>query len=143
MSEIISNGVINLKKTRKSYTISEKLNALKVLKEFSGNIAKTSRQTNMDRKQIRELRNQENLLLNSSSIKQRRRLNGGGRKEFFPKLESDLIDWLRTERINNKNIVSYRRLREKAHNIAKELNISHFIGPNKWIRKENAHFWAI
>jgi hypothetical protein len=50
MSEIRSNNnVINLKNTRKSYTISEKLNALKMLKEFGGNIAKTSRNTNIDR----------------------------------------------------------------------------------------------
>lgn len=129
----VSNQVNSEIRRRKSYSVRDKLKALKVLKEFRGNISKTATQTGYDRKQIREWRNKESELINSSYNKEKRRLIGGGRKAFFPEIEEKLYAWVRIERIEKRRIVGFKRLREKARDFASELKIEGFVGSNKWI----------
>jgi transposase-like protein len=124
----------NEKRRRKSYTVEEKLKALRVLKEFGGNILKTATHLHIDRKQLRNWRDKETVLINSHEKQYRRRLDGAGRKAFFPELEEKLYDWLRIERIEKRHIVGFRRLREKANIIASEMKFEGFKGSNKWIK---------
>jgi hypothetical protein len=59
--------------------------------------------------------------------------SGSGRTLKHPILELKLLDWVKHERVNEKRVVSYRRLREKAKEISKELDKSTFVGSDKWI----------
>jgi transposase-like protein len=118
---------------RKSYTLNEKIDAMKRLKELNGNVSKASRQLEISRKNIRRWRDNEGKLANANKQRSRRRLGGGGRKCFWPELESRLFEWFKVERIDNRNVVNYRRLREKAKEIALELKITDFIGSDHWI----------
>ncbi len=81
----------NEKRRRKSYTVEEKLKALRVLKEFGGNILKTATHLHIDRKQLRNWRDKETVLINSHEKQYRRRFDGAGRKAFFPELEPKVI----------------------------------------------------
>jgi transposase-like protein len=104
---------------RKSYTLDEKVAAIKKLKELNGKIAKTSRELNIDRKCLREWRDNEEKLVNLLHKRKQR-------KAFFKELEEKLLMWVKSERLDKKNIVNYRRMGEKAHEIAKELKIKNF-----------------
>ena len=118
-------------KRKRSYTIQDKLSALAKIKEFNGNIAKVSRELNIDRKCLREWRNNEEKIVNLPHKRKLRKI-GCGRKPFFKELEDKLI-WVKLERMDKRNIVNYRRMREKAHQIADELKIRDFIGSDKWL----------
>lgn len=120
--------------TRKSYTINEKLSALRKLKEFDGNISKTSRALDIDRKTLREWKCNEEKFFNMSKKNTKRRCPGGVNKAFWLELEEHLFKWVQIERLNYRNIVNYRRLREKAYDLAKDLKINNFLGSNKWIK---------
>jgi hypothetical protein len=119
--------------TRKSYTINEKLSAIRKLKEFDGNISKTSRALDIDRKTLREWKCNGEKFFNMSK-KNTKRCPGGGNKAFWLELEEYLFKWVQIERFNYRNIVNYRRLREKAYDLAKDLKINNFLGSNKWIK---------
>jgi len=88
----IQSNVIKVNQIkRKSYTLRDKLNALKLLKEFNGNISKTSRGLNVDRKQLRVWRENESKIVNSNNKQKSRRCPDGGRKPFWQQLENILF----------------------------------------------------
>lgn len=118
---------------RKSYTIKDKVMALNKLSDCGGNIAEAARQLGIDRKCLRNWRDNKASLLNSKKPVISRRLTVTGRKSFYPELEDKLFEWIKEERGIHKTIVSYGRLREKAYEFKNELNITQFKCSDKWI----------
>ena len=119
-------------KRKRSYTIQDKISVLAKIKEFNGNIAKVLRELNIDRKCLREWRNNKEKIIYLPHKRKLRKI-GCGRKPFFKKLEEKLFIWVKLERMDNRNIVNYRYMREKTHQIANELKITDFIGSDKWL----------
>jgi transposase-like protein len=131
-SEIENEPSSNLtKRKRKCYTIADKIAAIRQVK-VTNNLSAVSRELNIDRKTLREWVHNESELVNMQNRKKRRRI-GGGRKPFFPQIEEQLYEWFKSERLDKKCVVNYRRLREKALEIAKTLKIENFIGSHYWI----------
>ena len=121
------------KRVQRSYTISDKLDAVKKLKELSGNLSAASRELGIDRKPLREWCTKESELTNMPDKKGRRQL-GGGRRPKHRDLETELLKWVVDQRAN-KMIVNCRRLREQALVLAKESGIdaTDFKCSDKWI----------
>lgn len=83
----------------KSYSISYKLAALDFLKFH--NVSEAARKFNVDRKRIREWREQEKKLREEDKVcvqKKRKRLSGGGRKPRCEELERKLQAWICSRR---------------------------------------------
>ena len=116
---------------RKSYTIEEKIEILRKLRLNEGNVSKVSRETQIPSKCIRTWRDEEDKLLESFSKRTSRKI-GAGRKPKFPQLELELKDWLTIERRENKRIISYNNLREKALQLSEQLGFT-FDASDGWI----------
>ncbi|VDO06817.1 unnamed protein product [Rodentolepis nana] len=121
------------KRVQRSYTIDEKLSAIKRVKEHSGNLSVASRELGIDRKRLREWCRQESDLTKQSD-KKRRRAIGGGRRPSLRNLETKLFQWIVAQCANNM-IINYRRLREHTFVLTKELEIEmpDFKCSDKWI----------
>jgi hypothetical protein len=89
---------------------------------------------NIDRKCLREWRDDEEKIVNLPHKRKLRKI-GCGRKAFFKELEEKLFIWVKSERLDKKNIVNYQRMGEKAHELAKELKIENFTGSDKLMFK--------
>jgi len=120
-----------VKTTRKSYSVAQKLAAVKKLNELNGNLSAASRELGIDRKNLRKWK-QALPELGKATNKQAARRAGCGRKAFWPEIETELIKWVRDQR-NDKLIVNYRRVRERAVAIANELHVIGFRCSDKWI----------
>jgi hypothetical protein len=83
---------------KRKFHINEKVAAITKLKELNGNIAKTSRELNIDRKCLRELRDNEEKLVILPHKRKLRKI-GCGRKAFFKELEEKLFIWVKSERL--------------------------------------------
>lgn len=121
---------------RKSYTVAEKLIHVKNLKTiYKNNLSEAARNSSIDRKQLRSWRDNEEDLANMDKKREVKRRKGGGRKPLFPEIEKQLYTWFVNERKINKNVGNYRRLREEAEKLAKNLNLSKemFKISDKWL----------
>lgn len=131
-SEIENKRSSNSTKSKRiCYTIADKIEVIKKVK-VTNNLSAVSRQLNVDWKTIRGWVQMESELVNMQNKKKRRRI-GGGRKPFFPQIEEQLYKWFKSERLYKKCVVNYRRLREKALEIAETLKIENFFGSHYWI----------
>ena len=119
---------------RRSYTVKVKLDALEKLRENNGNISLTARDIGITNKMLRDWRNNERSLTDSKFKTTVRKLGSRANPEW-PILEERLKDWVKEARSKYKRIVSYSCLREKAQEIANDLNILEFKGSNNWINK--------
>ncbi|KAI5152361.1 hypothetical protein ENBRE01_3223 [Enteropsectra breve] len=117
---------------RKSYTVKEKLKAIKKLKEERGNISKVARELEITNKMLRDWRNNEDKLLQSSA-KHTLRSIGSGRRMLYQEIEAKLLAWVYDERNAHKRIISFEILRRKALSFATELHITSFKASNNWI----------
>jgi transposase-like protein len=94
------------KRKRKSFSVVEKLNALDKLLENHNNFAKTSRDTGVHRKQLRNWKNQENELRGTPNKKHRKTV-WFKRKPRFERMENTLVEWIRTERAAKRSVSWY------------------------------------
>ena len=122
---------------QRAYSIAEKLNAVKRVKELSGNLSAASRELGIDRKRLREWRNKESEFTNMTDKRRKRRI-GGGRHPMHAELKNKLCRWVSNQR-SKKIIVNYRLLREQAFAIlAEEVSAStsstDFVCSNRWIK---------
>jgi transposase-like protein len=92
---------------RWSYTIAEKMDGIKKLKQNNGLVSKTARELNVNNRVLRDWRDNKEKLANSSKKLSVRKI-GCGRKAFFPELEKCVFKWLQSERIDHRRAVSYR-----------------------------------
>jgi transposase-like protein len=105
-SEIENERSSNLtKRKRKCYTIADKIEAIKKVKE-TNNLSAVSRQLKVDRKIIRGWVQTESELVNMQNKKKKRRI-GRGRKPSFPQIEEQLYEWFKSERLDKKWVVNY------------------------------------
>lgn len=81
------------KKTRKSYTVGEKLDAVKKYYRLRS-YKKCSTLTGISRKQIIEwVRDKDQIIINSKSIKSKR-VTGGGQKRKHKEIEDVVYEWV-------------------------------------------------
>lgn len=94
---------------RRSFTIEEKLKFVTMLKagESQNSI---SQQTGIDRKNLRRWKLQESELIKLSKKREHKRIDGGGRKAFYPEIEQKLLEFFTKERNDNRP-VTYNNLR--------------------------------
>ncbi|RWS12780.1 pogo transposable element with KRAB domain-like protein [Dinothrombium tinctorium] len=120
--------------TRRSYTIREKIDVInKVRNMYANNLSKASRELGIDRKCLRQWLQQEEKLNALTLEQQDLRKQAAGRKFKFPQVEDLLLQWVHNEQINSTDNINYKRIREKAEEIAKRLNINTLVANNKWI----------
>ncbi len=108
---------------RKSYTLQEKLNAIRRLEtEFKGNKSEAERKTGIGRTILIGWAKNRKKLLEQSKKRNRARLPGGGRGPKYPLLETAMKAWFQGERNppagQPKRPVSWRRFRMKALELA-------------------------
>ena len=90
------------------------------------------KETGFQRKQIKYWARKEDRYVFISKKQKRKRISGSGPKAEFEEIEKHLIMWFRGER-EHKHQVKYTRPREKAQEIAEELQIIDFVDSNNWI----------
>ncbi|KAI5151008.1 hypothetical protein ENBRE01_1835 [Enteropsectra breve] len=117
---------------RKSYTVKEKLLAIRRLSEEHGNISKVSRELRITNKMRREWRNSEEKHLSSNS-KHTTRSIGSGRTTLYRDVKAKLLSWVHEERSTQKRIVTFDILCKEALHFAEEFNITFFEASNNWI----------
>ncbi|KAI5151674.1 hypothetical protein ENBRE01_2304 [Enteropsectra breve] len=118
--------------TRKSYTVKEKLKAIKKSKEEQGNMSKVARELEITNKMLRDWRTNEDKLFQSSA-KHTLRSIGSGKRMLYQEIEVKLLEWVYDERNTHKGIISFEFLRRKALSFATELHISSFKTSNNWM----------
>ena len=121
-------------KTR-SYTISFKLAALDFLKFH--NVSEAARQFNVDRKRIREWREEEKKLCEEDKMnaqKKRKRLVGGGRKPRCEELEWKLQAWICSRR-EERLPVSRSMIQRQALAMFQQEGKENFVASNGWLMR--------
>ena len=88
--------------------------------------------TGFQRAQIKNWLKNEDRLLSVKVKQKRKRVSASGPGAKFQEVEEHLFSRFKDER-EQKHQVNYLRLREKAQEIATELQVSRFFGSNKWI----------
>ncbi|RWS20535.1 tigger transposable element-derived protein 1-like protein, partial [Leptotrombidium deliense] len=127
-------------KTRRSYTINDKLQALKTLLDNENNVKKTAKQLQVDATMLRRWRKSRNkfeLMKKDNEVAiRRRRLVRSDKNKFKPELpetENLLINWF-NERRNKGLAINQRELKFQAIKINNELQErSAFSASNGWI----------
>lgn len=121
------------RRKRKSYTIFEKLQAVEeVKKKYGNNLSAAERAMSISRKQLRTWIAEENKLRQCSKKQKTRRQGGAGRRPYFKEVETQLFEWVRSER-SMKRSISWSRLQREAKSIAGQMNLPNFICSHKWI----------
>ena len=119
----------------KSYSISYKLAALDFLKFH--NVSEAARKFNVDRKRIREWREQEKKLREEDKVcvqKKRKRLSGGGRKPRCEELERKLQAWICSRR-EERLPVSRTMIQRQAMEIFQQDGKENFAASNGWLMR--------
>lgn len=115
---------------RKNIKIAEKLRIIQQAKN-GASLNSLEKSSGFQRCQIRQwLKNEDKLL---QLQKSKSRINGGGRKNLFPELENQTMEWFRKQR-DRKLVVTYASFRKQAQLIAKSLNIDQLKFSTSWIR---------
>ncbi|KAG5677537.1 hypothetical protein PVAND_007289 [Polypedilum vanderplanki] len=140
-----SNTISTNPQVRKSYMNKFKL---KVISQYNPNdrtkvLMKIARENNVSVANVKRWYRTREALYDlqrnhEKSVREGRRLQGGGRKETYPELEIKLADWIKM--CNHKGIaVKDKYMLNEAKNIAKELSLqnkkySEFSGSDGWIQ---------
>lgn len=131
------------KKNRKSYNISFKLEAVEYAEKNSKEAA--ARRFNVHPKQIREwCKIKEKLsqsCLSKTSGKQRKKVEGSGRKPMSSTMEEILLNWIedmRSKRLRvtrNMILIKARELFERNDKVKEEAGIEFFAGSIGWLSR--------
>ena len=78
---------------QKSYTVTEKLEVVKCVKELNGNLSAASRELSIDRKCLQQWSQNESTLTNMPD-KKWCRIVGGDRGPKHQDLEAELLEWV-------------------------------------------------
>ena len=120
----------------KSYSISYKLAALDFLKFH--NVSEATRKLNVDRKRIREWREQEKKLREEDQVcvqKKRKRLSGGGRKPRCEELERKLQAWICSSREERRLWRTTCMIQRQAMEIFQQDGKENFAASNGWLMR--------
>lgn len=115
----------------KDIPIPTKLSIVKRYKQGE-KLFQLEKETGFQRQQIKNWAKNEQKLANLIGKHKRKRLPGSGPSAKFEEIEKHLITWFISER-DKQYQVNYQRLREKAHEIAKDIGVNGFACSNKWI----------
>ena len=84
IENLVCNPIVN----RRSYSVSQKIDAIRAYyEECNKNVEETSKRTGIHSKLIRDWLVQEKSLNNTTNQVVRKRLKGGGRKPALPEIE--------------------------------------------------------
>ena len=119
------------KSCRREIPVAKKLEVLKRYRNGE-KLYRLEQDTGFQRAQIKNWLKNEDRLLSVKVKQKRKRVSGSGPSAKFQEVEEHLFSWFKDER-EQKHQVNYLRLREKAQEIATELQVSRFFGSNKWI----------
>lgn len=116
---------------RKSYTLKEKLETLQRLQQLEGNISATAREKGITPKMLRDWKESESKYIMASGKDAKRHI-GSGRTALYPATEEKLYEWVVHNRTTDKRIITYKILKNKALEIAKELGDDNLVASSRW-----------
>ena len=117
----------------KKYTVKYKVDAIEYAK-VNGN-TRAARQFSVDRKRIIEWRKQEGKLREACSVSYNRsRVNGGGKKPFFPELDTKVMDYIQERRRLGARVTGVG-VRAEARRLHALYGNQNFKGSCQWLRR--------
>jgi transposase-like protein len=132
--------VLSQTKTRRSFTIQQKLS---ILSEYEENVpgkgyAAVSKKYGIDTKTLRDWKKNsecyKSVLHNPTQrTSKERRLEGGGRKAFYPDLDAKCIEWIK-ERNREGLRVTDKYIMFAAKDFAAELGMTEFKASSGWVK---------
>jgi hypothetical protein len=119
-----------------SYDLAFKLKVITYAKDH-GN-SKAAKYFNVDRKRVREWRQNEDRLKGAASVAsgsgRRKRLSGGGRKLNFPHIEEELAKWIKAKRDRGVRVTG-KALKQEAIRQHRENGNPSFKASCSWLRR--------
>ncbi|KAK7100976.1 hypothetical protein V1264_016520 [Littorina saxatilis] len=120
----------------KSYTVAFKLSALDYFdNNANGNVSQTASEFGVDRKRIREWRENRNTLLRhqAGKEKKKRKLHGG-RDVRSEEVDEGVLEYLDQERAEGR-VVRNKDLQRGALELAGGLDIDEFVASPMWLKR--------
>jgi hypothetical protein len=119
----------------RSYTVTFKLEAIAWHRAHGGNVSRTAKEYNVDRKRIREwLENEDLLESNRRGKDAKKRRIGAGSSPISIDLEIEILDWFLEERAQGR-IVLNKDISEKGMAVAQNLGLQGFLASSSWVRR--------